>query len=60
MDDDGLVETDLRIKKRQMEKIERANERLFARECEEKGIDPELGISPSLMRWIESKKAPTP
>lgn len=52
-----MIEDDTteRIRKRQLEKIERANERLFARECEEMGIDPELGISPALMRWIEGK-----
>jgi len=52
MDDD----TAEKIRKRQLEKIERANERLFVRECEEEGVDPSLGASPELLRWIDEQK----
>lgn len=35
--------------------IEEANRRVFLRECEAAGVDPALGVSPSLLKTMERK-----
>ena len=40
-------------------KISEANGRLFARECAAAGIDPSSGVSPSLLKLLREKPAPT-
>ena len=35
--------------------LDEANRQLFKRECEVDGIDPKAGVSPSLLKTLETK-----